>query len=109
MCVECELIPGTNAVKLTIALKNGKDIDWGLCTICVEGGTSTLGDTDGDGILDIDEINVHLTDLNNADTDGDGILDGQEVNTLNTDPNNADTDGDGVSDGVELALSLIHI
>ena len=103
VCVECELIPGTNAVKLTIALKNGKDIDWGLCTICVEGGTSTPGDTDGDGILDEDEINVHLTDLNNADTDGDGILDGQEVNVLNTDPNNADTDGDGVSDGVELA------
>jgi hypothetical protein len=36
-------------------------------------------DTDGDGLSDLDETNVYLTDPNNADTDGDGYSDGAEV------------------------------
>lgn len=48
---------------------------------------SSLNDTDGDGISDIDEISgLRLRN---------GIV-------VLTDPNNADTDGDGFSDGVEL-------
>lgn len=48
---------------------------------------SSLNDTDGDGISDIDEIT------------GLRLKNGMVVLT---DPNNADTDGDGISDGVEL-------
>ncbi len=41
-------------------------------------------DTDGDGLLDIDELNLG-TDYYVADTDGDGFSDGDEV-TASTDP-----------------------
>jgi len=37
-------------------------------------------DTDGDGLSDIDEINIYLTNPNLADTDGDFIDDGVEIN-----------------------------
>jgi predicted outer membrane repeat protein len=85
-------------------------------------------DTDGDGLSDGDEVNIHSTDPLNPDTDGDGIPDGWEVQhgldpldptdanldsdgdgltdyeeyLLGTDPNNWDTDGDGISDGSEV-------
>ena len=42
-------------------------------------------DTDGDGLGDYDEINIHLTDPNLADTDGDFIDDGVELSN-GTDP-----------------------
>ena len=48
------------------------------------GGVSDV-DTDGDGLTDSDEINIHKTDPNNPDTDGDGIRDGDEV-ANGTDP-----------------------
>ena len=60
-------------------------------------------DTDGDGLLDDDEINVTFTDPLNPDTDGDGLLDGEEVLVYLTDPNLSDTDGGTVGDGVEVA------
>ncbi len=44
-----------------------------------------LLDSDGDGLLDVDEINVHETDPNESDTDGDGFDDGFEV-TVGSDP-----------------------
>ncbi len=40
-----------------------------------------------------------------ADSDGDGVLDADELD-LNLDPTLADTDGDGYSDGVELKVAL---
>ena len=90
-----------------------------------ENGTDpTKSDTDGDGLLDADEINIHGTspidaDIDNdglndrdeihhgtsptdADTDGDGLKDGEEI-TLRTSPTNPDTDGDGIDDGTEVA------
>ena len=45
-------------------------------------------DTDGDGLNDSDEINVHGTDPNNPDTDGGGAGDGTEVLIAGTDPLN---------------------
>ncbi|NCD01037.1 hypothetical protein EOL94_03020 [bacterium] len=36
-------------------------------------------DSDGDGLIDIDEVNVYGTDPLNPDSDGDGYNDGQEV------------------------------
>ena len=64
------------------------------------------GDTDGDGLSDINEEDLG-TDPNNPDTDGDGILDGTEVfggtpgvagNNI-TNPLDVDTDNDGLCDG----------
>ena len=59
-------------------------------------------DTDGDGLSDGDEVNVHKTNPLNPDTDGDGLLDGDEVNVHKTNPLNPDTDGDGLLDGDEV-------
>jgi hypothetical protein len=42
-------------------------------------------DTDGDGVLDVDEECEHGTDINDADTDNDGLDDGDEVDAA-TDP-----------------------
>ncbi len=93
------------------------------------GTNPNLADTDGDGLGDGDELNVHGTSPILADTDGDGLLDGFEVangfdplvageeaqdpdadgltnlqeQTAGTNPNLADTDGDGLLDGFEVA------
>ena len=63
--------------------------------------TLTL-DTDGDGLLDLVELNTTKTDPLKVDTDGDGLTDGTEFNTTKTDPLKADTDGDGLTDGTEV-------
>jgi hypothetical protein len=60
-------------------------------------------DSDGDGILDGDEVNRYGTDPQRGDTDGDGLWDGEELFTAGTDPLLADTDSDGVADGEGLA------
>lgn len=59
-------------------------------------------DSDGDGLTDGAEVNVHFTNPLLADTDGDGLTDGAEVTIHNTDPKLADTDGDGLSDWQEI-------
>ena len=55
-----------------------------------------LEDSDGDGLLDYQEI-MYMTDSNNPDTDGDGLLDGDEIN-IGTSPNLPDTNGNGLID-----------
>ncbi len=59
-------------------------------------------DTDGDGLKDGDELFKYRTDPTKFDTDGDGLGDGDEVLKYKTDPLKADTDGDGLSDGDEV-------
>jgi hypothetical protein len=59
-------------------------------------------DSDGDGLSDDDELNIHGTDPLLPDTDGDGLDDGDEVNQHGTDPLLPDTDGDGFGDGDEV-------
>lgn len=59
-------------------------------------------DSDGDGVVDRQEIEVYCTDPLVADTDGDGLSDRYEIQQSRTDPNVADTDGDGLSDGQEV-------
>ena len=60
------------------------------------------GDSDDDGLLDLEEIDIS-TDTRRADTDWDGLGDGEEyINTL-TNPRSKDTDGDDYSDMYEVS------
>lgn len=58
-------------------------------------------DPDSDG-LTVAQEEIMGTDPRNWDSDGDGLVDGEEVNTLLTDPLAKDTDGDGQEDNDEL-------
>ncbi|MEM7330979.1 MAG: protein kinase [Chloroflexota bacterium] len=60
-------------------------------------------DTDGDGLLDGEEVGLYDTIPTAADSDLDGLLDGEEVNQYKTNPLFSDTDLDGVLDGQEVA------
>jgi hypothetical protein len=60
-------------------------------------------DTDGDGLLDGEEVLTWGTNPLNRDTDADILIDGDEVRTYGTNPTNPDTDGDTFADGVEIA------
>ncbi|MRX26971.1 hypothetical protein [Kangiella sp. HZ709] len=78
-------------------------------------------DTDGDGILDVnddDDDNDGLTDSEEAtlgtdpfdsDTDNDGLSDFDEVNIHNTNPLEADTDGDSVNDAEDHKPNLVGV
>ncbi len=75
-----------------------------------------VDDTDGDGLIDSQEVGIYNTQPDNADTDGDGLSDGSEVTNYfagiwsgdmdgdgkNNGPQDWDTDGDGASDGEEV-------
>ncbi len=63
-------------------------------------------DEDQDGLTNAQE-QAFGTDPLNPDTDGDGLLDGEEVLIYGTDPLNPDTDGDGVPDGEDVC-PLLH-
>ena len=62
-------------------------------------------DTDGDGLGDWAEVNIHQTSPTSIDTDNDLLLDGEEVLSTGTNPAASDTDGDGLPDGVELGVA----
>jgi hypothetical protein len=62
-------------------------------------------DEDNDGLIDGDEINVHMTDPRSPDTDGDGLIDGFEIDN-GIDPLSTDTDGDGLTDGFEVQFGF---
>ncbi|MCK4392267.1 Ig-like domain repeat protein, partial [Candidatus Bipolaricaulota bacterium] len=72
---------------------------------------STLTDTDGDAMGDMDEIGYCAgyyggslrPDPNNPDSDSDGLMDGYELAPFATDVCVADTDCDTLPDGVEIA------
>ncbi len=59
-------------------------------------------DTDGDGLMDGEEVNKYQTDPKKQDSDGDTLSDADEVRKYSTDPNKADTDSDGLNDADEL-------
>jgi hypothetical protein len=59
-------------------------------------------DSDGDGLLDRDEVDVYGTDPTEPDSDGDGLSDFQELRETGTNPLSRDSDADGLDDGAEL-------
>ncbi|MHA2349044.1 MAG: hypothetical protein ACXADL_05370 [Candidatus Thorarchaeota archaeon] len=72
-------------------------------------GTDPLNpDSDGDGMLDGAEVAAGTDPLvpdANVDEDGDGLSNIDEIN-IGTDPFNIDSDGDGLSDGYEYSMGL---
>jgi len=67
--------------------------------LCLE--TVGSGDLDLDG-LSADAEAVYGTSDTSSDSDGDGLLDGEEIDAYGSNPAVADTDGDGYSDGSEV-------
>ena len=64
-------------------------------------------DADRDGLVDIDEYNIHMTEWQDADTDDDGLNDGYEL-FQGTNPLFADLDNDGDGfDGSKIAMTTI--
>ncbi|MFC1599676.1 DUF4215 domain-containing protein [Patescibacteria group bacterium] len=61
-------------------------------------------DTDKDGIMDMDETNIFLTDFENKDTDGDTLTDGDEVYKYKSNPRLMDTDYDNLDDQDEIMI-----
>lgn len=59
-------------------------------------------DSDGDGIIDAEELHVTGTDPLNPDPDNDNLLDPDELE-WGTDPYDSDTDNDGILDGYEIS------
>jgi hypothetical protein len=64
---------------------------------------ATTADSDGDTILDRDEVRVRGSNPLNTDTDFDGLTDKEEI-TAGTSLLNDDTDNDGVSDREEIRI-----
>lgn len=64
-------------------------------------------DTDGDGLLDGAEVDIHGTNPAAADSDSDGLDDTEEL-SRGTDPRLADTDGDGLTDAAEIETALTN-
>ncbi|UDQ98895.1 hypothetical protein AAEX28_02115 [Lentisphaerota bacterium WC36G] len=58
------------------------------------------------GRVFIDFENKYFCDPNSPDTDGDGLLDGEEVNNYQTNPNKVDSDNDGINDKAEVINGL---
>ncbi|HAY33607.1 MAG TPA: OmpA family protein [Ignavibacteria bacterium] len=85
------------------------DLDKDGLTKCREeqlGTNPNIADTDGDGLLDGEEVNTYMTNPLNRDTDGDTLSDGDEVKRHNTNPLNKDTDNDGLMDNEEVNTYL---
>ncbi len=80
-------------------LTDGDEVD-------VHATSPTESDTDEDGLSDREEIENHGTDPNLFDDDEDGLSDGEEVDVHGTNPLSFDTDGDGMGDGFEVANGL---
>ncbi|MCB1875956.1 MAG: carboxypeptidase regulatory-like domain-containing protein [Chromatiales bacterium] len=81
-------------------ISDGLEVDFGLDP---NDGADALGDRDGDGLTNSDEI-ARGTDLNEPDTDRDLLSDGDEVNTYLTNPLDPDSDNGGRVDGNEVLV-----
>jgi hypothetical protein len=75
-----------------------------IIIITVVGSIGDL-DNDADGLTN-DEEDTEGTDRDNADSDNDGLLDGEEVNLYLTNPLASDSDGDAMDDKYETDNNL---
>lgn len=73
--------------------------------IGIYGSDPAIADTDSDGLNDYEEAIDYSTNPLLQDSDGDGLTDWLEINLAGTDPNNPDTDGDGCNDELEYNLA----
>ncbi|MFQ5883737.1 MAG: S8 family serine peptidase, partial [Thermoplasmata archaeon] len=86
--------PGNYSITLTVTDSSGNS-DQDEVWVNV-----TARDSDQDGLTD-DEEEALGTNPNDPDTDNDGLSDLYEVGVSITDPTNPDTDGDGIIDGLD--------
>nr|WP_246395155.1 PA14 domain-containing protein [Microbulbifer rhizosphaerae] len=63
----------------SITIANGASVDWGGDNYLELGDQVAARDSDGDGLSDADETDLHQTDIHDPDTDKDGVPDGLEV------------------------------
>lgn len=88
---------------LELTLPGDRDFDGLNATDEAFYGTEdTNPDSDGDGLLDGEEVQVYGSDPLAIDSDDDGISDYDEVAVYKSDPASSDTDGDGFTDGTEV-------
>lgn len=72
-----------------------------VCLIMIRNNGDHDIDTDNDGKSNFEELNYRL-DPFNPDTDGDGLMDGEELIKYHSDPKSVDTDIDGLGDHDEI-------
>jgi len=72
---------GTDIISLNVTAANGSK-SVGTINVQVLGTVLPTTDSDGDGLLDLEEINTTFTNPTLADTDGDGFSDFDEVITF---------------------------
>jgi len=97
------LLDGENQLQLS------GELDWAQHSIAIPAGVHTIAfiyskDSSTDAGFDtawVDDVRF-TADLNLVDTDGDGLTDNNETNIHLTNPNYIDTDLDGVNDGDEI-------
>ncbi|MEX0567656.1 MAG: hypothetical protein Q6363_000650, partial [Candidatus Njordarchaeota archaeon] len=65
--------------------------------------TDSEDDFDADGLSNLREY-ISGTDPRDQDTDNDGLIDSDEIDVYGTNPTDNDTDDDGFSDGREVEL-----
>ncbi|MCO5164784.1 MAG: Ig-like domain-containing protein [Planctomycetes bacterium] len=90
--------PTTQSLKVSVGTGTKNSLNVALLSVTeatfLTGISRSLDDSDGDGLLDIEEVLLGL-DPFDADSDGDGLTDWEELFVYFTDPLNPDTDGDG--------------
>lgn len=84
------------------------DINFDQADWNADGTGDACQDSDGDGLIDAEEILLYGTDPDDADSDNDGLTDGEEVLFYGTEPLIQDTDGDGLTDGLETTVVGIN-
>jgi hypothetical protein len=77
-----------------------------LCDVCPAVHNQDASDEDLDELTAFEEC-INGTDPMAWDSDGDGLSDGEEVNLHGTNPTLRDSDGDGFNDGVEVAAGTL--
>jgi len=92
-------------IYLTDTDNDGMDDNWELANGLNPLVDDSALDLDTDGLTNLQEYLLG-TYPNDNDSDSDGLLDGDEVNIYNTNPLTTDTDADSMPDGWEVANGL---